>query len=621
MMMEVVKMKLSYNKKSKDPIYYVQQGIRNGKKTTTRNVERIGKHSDLLKITDDPLAYAKERVKQLNENNKKGNLTVDYIVDFNEKVTPTNHIVPQSNFLNIGYFILQSIYHDLKIKDFFHAIDTTSKRTFDSNEINRFLTFARILEPKSKRGTYDDLNKYFEQPTFDYHQILRFMDVLYENYNDYVAHLYQNSLKVVKRDLSVFYFDCTNYYFEIETEDEDYIDEVTGEIIKGFRKYGPSKQHQPAPLVQMGLFMDADGIPISMNINPGSDNEQKNALPLEREIVKMTKGKPFIYCADAGLGSLNIRKYNSMGNRKFVITQSIKNLSDNLKEAVFNDFNYKLVSNNNDISLDYMQSFDKLDPATTSLYNDTIYKIEDVTRAVDLGIKEEKRYKNGHVRMVKSKGQLNQQLIITFSRKYMEYQRCIRNRQVERAKRLIDNDMVEKSKKGPHDIRRFIKRVKNDKQEDVYEIDQKVIDDEAKYDGFYAIATNLEDDVKTILAINARRYKIEECFRVLKTNFSARPAFHRNKNRIHAHFTICYTALLIYRLLEKKLDDYNTHYTTAQIIQTLRNMNVKNNKDLFYEALYDGGEILSSLNALFPMNLDRRYYRPKDIRKKIKTIS
>ncbi len=619
--MEVLKMKLSYNKKSNDPIYYVQQGIRNGKKTTTRNIERIGKHSELLQITPDPLAYAKERVKQLNEEEKKNNLTLDYVVDFNEKVTPTNNIVPKSNFLNIGYLIPQSIYHDLKIKEFFKKIDAKSKRTFDSNEINRFLTFARILEPKSKLGTYDDLNKYFEQPAFDYHQILRFMDVLHDNYEEYLAHLYHNSLKVVKRDLSVFYFDCTNYYFEIETEDSDYVDEVTGEIIKGLRKYGPSKQHQPAPLVQMGLFMDADGIPISMNINSGSDNEQKNALPLEREIVKMTKGKPFIYCADAGLGSLNIRKYNSMGSRKFVITQSIKKLSKNLQESVFNDFNYKLVSNNEEVSIEQMKSFDKFDTNNFSLYNDTVYKVEDVSKAVDLGIKEEKKLKNGKVKMVKSKGTLNQRLIITFSRKTMEYQRYIRQRQIERAQRIIDQDIVEKSKKGPNDVRRFIKRVKTEDKADTYVIDQDAINEEAKYDGFYAIATNLEDDVKTILAINARRYKIEDCFRVLKTNFSARPTFHRNRNRIHAHFIICYTALLIYRLIEKKLNDYGTHYTTNEIIQTLRNMNVRNNKDLFYEALYDGGELLSSLNALFPMDLDRRYYKPKEIRKKIKKIS
>ncbi len=613
-------MKLSYNKKSKDPIYYIQQGIRNGKKTTTRNIERIGKHSELLKITSDPLSYAKQRVKQLNEENKSGNINIDITVDFNEKVSPTNNIIPKSNFLNVGYFILQSIYNDLNIKEFFNEVDKKSKRKFDSNEINRFLTYARILEPKSKLGTYDDLSKYFEQPNIKYHQILRFMDVLYYNYDKYIEHLYNNSLKVIKRNLSVFYLDYTNYYFEIETEDQDYIDEVTGEVIKGQRKYGKSKQHQPAPLVQMGLFMDGDGIPISMSINSGSDNEQKNALPLEKKIVKMVKGKEFIYCADAGIGSMNIRKFNSMGGRKFVITQAIKKLSDTLEESVFNDFEYRLVSNNKPVTIDDMKSFNKHNPDNLDLYNDKAYKVIDVTRAVDLGIKELKVFKNGNTRMVKSKGMLKQRLFVTFSRKTMEYQRNIRERQIARAQKLIDNDMVEKSKKGPNDVRRFIKKANNNKKEK-YILDKEAIEEEAKYDGYYAIATNLEDDVKTILDINKKRYKIEESFRVLKTYFKARPTYHTKDDRNTSHFVTCYSALLIYRILEKKLDDYKTHFTTEQIINSLRNMNVKNNKDLFYEALYDGGEILHSLNALFPMDLDKKYHKPKEIRKKIKKIS
>jgi transposase len=621
-------MKLYYDRRAKDPIYYIQQGIRNGKKTTTRNVCRVGKHSELSAITDDPLAYAKEKVRQYNEAAKeekiKMNISLD--IDFSQKVKATSDVVSHSNQVNIGYLILQKIYSDLKLKDYFGTIAKNLKVTFDCNEINRFLTYARVLDPKSKRGTFDNLGSYYENPDFDYQHILRFMDVLEDHFDSYLEHLFVNSGSVISRNTSVCYYDCTNYYFEIETEDDDYIDPVTGELMKGMRKYAVSKEHRPNPVVQMGLFMDGDGMPISMCINPGSDNEQKSAVPLEKKIIKMFKGKPFIYCADAGLGSLNIRNFNSMGGRAFIVSQSIKKLSDTLKKAVFNDCDYKRLSNNKAITITEMKSFNKLDENNISLYNDHAYKVIDAPKAVDVGLYEEKLLKNGKTKSVKSKATVKQKIIITFSRKVMEYQRTVRGRQIERAMRLIQNETVESVKKGPHDVTRFIKRISKTKSGDVaaadfYALDQIVIAEEEKYDGYYAVATNLDDDVKEILAVNSNRYKIEDCFRVLKTNFEARPVYHRNSKRIIAHFMICYTALLIYRLLEKKLDNYGTHFTTGQIIDTLKNMNILNRNDMFYEALYNGSQVCTALNGVFGLDLDRQYHLPKELNKKIKKIS
>jgi transposase len=375
----------------------------------------------------------------------------------------------------------------------------------------------------------------------------------------------------------------------------------------------------------MGLFMDGNGIPISMCINPGSDNEQKSAVPLEKKIVKMFGGKPFVYCADAGLGSVNIRKFNSMGGRAFIVTQSVKKLSDTLKRAVFNDFDYRRLSNGNCITIDEMKSFDRSDKANLCLYNDHAYKIIDAPKAVDLGLYEEKVLKNGKTRKVKSKAVLKQKIIITFSRKVMEYQRTVRGRQIERAMRLIETDSADSVRKGPHDVTRFIRRTSKTESgdvaaKDIYEIDMSVIAEEEKYDGYYAVATNLDDGAKEILAVNSNRYKIEDCFRILKTNFEARPVYHRNGNRITAHFMICYTALLIYRLLENKLDNYGTHFTTDQIISTLKNMNLANRSDMFYEALYGGSQVCTALNGLFGLDLDRQYYLPKELNKKIRKI-
>ena len=617
-------MKLNYDKKSKNPTYFIQMGIRNGAKTTTKNIKRIGKHSELLAITSDPLEYARQQVAAFNKEHREGKIDTNFKVDFNEKLTATANTASKSTLLNTGYFILQRIYQDLGLRDFFQQIQNNSKMTFDCNTINRFLTFARVLDPKSKHGTFDDLDTYFEQPSFGYQHILRFMDVLHDHYDAYLERLFVNSNKVVKRDTSVCYFDCTNYYFESEGEDDDYVDEVTGEILKGLCKFGPSKDHKPNPLVQMGLFMDGQGIPISMCVNSGSDNEQKCAVPLEKKIVKMFNGKPFIYCADAGLGSLNIRKFNSMGGRAFIVTQSVKKLSQRLQDAVFNDFDYRRLSDNSEASVEFMKTFDRHNKENRSIYDDIVYKIVNADTAIDVGLTEEKTFLSGKTRNVKSKALLNQRVIITFSRKSMEYQRHIRNAQIERARKLLEDKNVEDVKKGPHDVKRFIKRTstgKNgEKASDHYFIDQSVIDREEKYDGYYAVATNLDDEAKDILAINSRRYKIEDCFRIMKTNFNARPAFHRNRNRIIAHFLICYTALLVYRLLEVKLDQYGDHFTTGEILNTLKNMNVMNTHDAFYTAAYTSSQVCTALNGVFDLGLDKKYYQPKELHKKIKNL-
>lgn len=618
-------MKLYYDKRSKDPAYFIQKGIRNGSKTTTVNVKRIGKHSELLAITSDPLSYAIKQVEEFNREYKEGKIEMNLKVDFNEKLVATGDIASKSTILNIGYFILQKIYHDLKVKDFFQTVQAASKITFDCDVINRFLTFARILNPKSKLGTFDRLDSYYEKPSFKYQHILRFMNALEMNYDSYLEHLYINSGNIIKRNTSVCYFDCTNYYFETEDEDDEYVDEVTGEILKGLRKYGPSKEHRPNPIVQMGLFMDGAGIPISMCINSGSDNEQKCAVPLEHKIMKMFKGKKFIYCADAGLGSFDIRKYNSMGGRAFIVTQSVKKLSDQLQQAIFNDHDYRRLSDNSSTTINYMKEFDRFKEENLPLYDDMVYKILHADRAVDTGLEEIKTFKNGKSIMVKSKGLLKQRIIVTFSRKMMEYQRHVRNAQIERANKILKNRNVEDVKKGSHDVTRFIKRTSIGKggepASDHYTLDRSVIEKEEKYDGYYAVATNLDEGAKAILDINSKRHKIEDCFRILKTNFSVRPVYHRNRKRIIAHFLICYTALLIYRLLENKLDQYGTHFSTDNILETLRNMNVLNNQDVFYTSAFTGSHICTALNGIFDLGLDKKYYQAKDLNKKIKKIS
>ena len=617
-------MKIYFDKRLKDPTYYGQQGFRNGKKVTSKNIMNFGKHSELLKITDDPEAYVREEIRKWNEEYRSGRVEYTLSADFNQRVPHTDAPASSSTWRNIGYFFLQDLMKGLRLKDFFHQKTEGRKITFDCYTISRFLAYARILDPLSKHATWHKLDTYYGQPDFDYQHILRFMDLLEEHYDDYLAWLFKQSNTIVQRDTSVLYYDCTNFYFESEQPDEDIVDEVTGEIFKGMRQYGFCKEHRPNPIMEMGLFMDSRGIPITMCLHPGNTSEQLTTIPLEKEVMKMLPDAKFIYCADAGLGSYNIRKFNSMGGRAFIVTQSIKKMSDVLKEAVFNDYDYRLLSTDGPVTINAMKSFDRFDDKNLGLYNDFAYKVVEADKSLDLGLYEDVTLKNGRTVKRKARGILKQRIIITFSRKVMEYQRAVRSRQIERAKKLLGLKDPEEIKKGPNDVKRFLKRTaKTTSGEDVvveYILDEDKIAKEEKYDGYYAVATNLLDPAKDILAVSNKRYQIEECFQIMKTNFDGRPVNHRLRERIRAHFLICYTSLLVYRLLEAQLDEQGTHVTTDNLITTLKNMNVANVHDIEYMALYNGSKTLDALVRLTTLPLDRLHYRPKQLNSMIKKI-
>lgn len=613
-------MKLYYDRKSKDPTYFVQQGVRNGKKTTTKNIARIGKYSELLKDHEDPLQFAIEEVARYNKEAEKGNIVFNLTVKTNEKIINNGDIVSSSLCRNIGYFYLKDIYASLNLKEFFDKVCKGRKITYDPNLINMALVMLRVLDPGSKLYSQSKLSSLYGDVCFPYQHIPRFMDILEDNYDDYLSYLFDSSNNVIKRNTDVCYFDCTNFYFEKEEEDEDYYDDVTGELIKGLLKYGVSKEHRPNPIVQMGLFMDGDGIPLSMCINPGSDNESLSAVPGEKKLLKMFQGKDIIYCADAGLGYTNIRVFNDMGGRKFVVTQSIKKLSEVIKQAVFNDYEYKFSSTGKKASLEFMKTFDKNDSNNLDFYNGYIYKSIEVDSLVDLGLTETKLLKNGNTRKVKSKGTLKQRIIVTYNRKMAEYQKTIRNRQIERAKSLLEHIDPDTYKKGPNDVTRFIKSSKKNSKTDYY-LDEERIKEEEKYDGFYCVATNIfNEDERDIINIQKNRYKIEDCFRVLKTYFHTRPIHHYKEERIKSHFLICYTALLIYRLLEVKLDRNNTHFTTGQIITTIKNMSVLDCEGVFYKSCYTGSNVLDSLEQVFGLGINKTFYYPVQLNKIAKKL-
>ena len=571
-------MKLWYDRKSKDPSYFIQLGVRNGKKTTTKNVARIGKHSELLKITDDPLAYAKEQVKKYNEEYKKQNkVSLDIKVDFAEKIKAADTITSKSTQLNIGYFFLQQIYHELDIHSFFKKATSDMKIEFDPNLVNRFMTYSRILNPDSKLGSYQNLSHYYEQPDFDYVHILRTMDIMKEHYEEYISHLYEKSCNIIKRDTSVCFYDCTNYYFEAEQED-------------GSKKYGKSKEHRPNPIVQMGLFMDGDGIPLAFSIFPGNSNEQTSLKPLEEKVISKFGCQKFIYCSDAGLGSEKIRNYNHLGERAFIVTQSIKKLPCEDKEWALDKTGFKKVSDDKPVDIT------KLSEDDTGLY----YKDEPYTPK-----------------------KLHQRLIITYSPKYAKYQKTIRGRQIERAQKMLDTGDVKKCRKNPNDPARFIGKFAVTDEGEVADIhnylDTDKIKSESQYDGLYAVCTDLlDDDVSDILKVSEGRWEIEECFRIMKTDFEARPVYLQNENRIKAHFLTCFLSLILYRYLEHKLGG---DYTCEEILNTLKKINFASIQEQGFIPVYERTKLTDRLHELCNFRTDYQFItksQMKTIQKKSK---
>lgn len=563
--------------KSKNMEHYsiIQDITKNGKRTTCV-YENIGNY-EKLKLragNEDPIMWLDNYVKELNKKSKEDSLPI--IIQKNpNKIIDKNVQVE----FNVGYLFLQDLYYKLGLNNICKNISDRHQFKFDLNDILSKLIYSRILFPASKLKTMQLSKKFFEQPNFEYQHIERALPILNEE-NDFIqSQLYNNSKKYYPRNNRILYYDCTNFFFEIEQEDD-------------LRKYGKSKENRPNPIVQMGLFMDGDGIPLSCEITPGNTNEQITLKPLEQKIIKDFNLAEIVVCTDAGLASNANRKFNNKNNRKFITTQSIKKLKDFLKqEALDLTKGWHLFGSNKTYNIEKLRTDENLIEA----YKDkTFYK----------------------ERWIKEDG-IEQRLIVTYSVKYQEYQRHIRNNQIERAKKLIEKNPKKLGKPKQNDPKRFIETTTTTENGEVanetyYSINQSVIDDEAKYDGLYAVCTNLEDDVQDIIKVNHRRWEIEESFRIMKSEFNARPAFHSTEEAIKAHFLICFLSLTIYRFLEKKLDE---KYTVGDILDTLREMNLKLDSPEVYSPNYLRTDLTDDLHNKFGFRTDYEAIREKNLKK------
>ena len=512
-------MRLKTSNSKNSTLYYIIKDYTdiNGKRTT-KIFEKLGNQKQIEERfgKEDTINKIKKYINELNNEDKDELLKREY--------NPNKRITPEvKRQFNVGYLFLQKIYNQLRINDICKNIQNKYQIHFDLNEVLSYLVYARIIYPSSKLETFKQCQSFIEQPKFKLHDEYRALSYIAKNIDDIQEQLFNNSKKIIKRNSSVIYYDCTNYFFEIDEEDN-------------LRKYGISKEHKPNPIVGMGLFMDGDGLPLSYNIYPGNMNEQKTLIPEESKIVNNFKldSTKIILCTDAGLASDDIKKFNVKANRGFIITQSLKKIKEEYKKDIFDKHNWRIP---NDLKHTYDLEMIENDDVLKEKYYDTIfYKIiQTETKSV------------------------KQDMIITFCFKYLDYNRNIRNNQIERAKKSIESNNVTRKGKNQNDYRRFIESIKLTNNGEIadkttYLINQDIIDEEEKYDGYYALTTNLINDVSEIFKIIKGRWEIEESFRIMKSDFLARPVNLSREDRIKAHFMTCFISLLIYRLLEKKLD-------------------------------------------------------------------
>ena len=564
--------------KSKNTIlfYIIKDYTRNGKRST-KIVKRIGNLEDVKTMAGDTdyKEWLKEYVRGFNE--KHGRNEVVLIKKNTRKIIKKDI----NNSFNVGYLFLEKIYNELNIKDICENIQNKYQFHFDLNEILSYLVYARIIYPSSKLETFKQCQNFIEQPTFKLHDEYRVLSYIANNMDFIQKELFNNSKKVINRNSKVIYYDCTNYFFEIDNEDN-------------IRKYGINKQHQPKLQVSMGLFMDDDGLPLSCNIYPGNMNKQKTLIPEENKIVNDFKldNTKIILCTDVGLASDEIKKFNIKDNRGFVITQSLKKLKESYKEKIFDKTEWRIPKDLKNIY--NLETIENNEVLREKYYDTLFYKIlETETKSV------------------------KQDLIVTFSFKYFDYNRNIRNNQIERAKKSIETNQVTRKGKNQNNYRRFINSLNSTDNGEVaenttYSINQDMIDEEEKYDGYYALTTNLIDDISEILKIVKGRWEIEESFRIMKSDFLARPVNLSREDRIKAHFMTCFISLFIYRLLEKKL---NYKYTTSQILETLRNMKVLESKGDGYIPEYTRTDLTDDLHELFGFRTDYELNTYKDFKK------
>lgn len=573
-------MRVTTSKSKNSESFYITQSYTNSQgKSTSKTIRKLGTLAELSKRLhtdrDGVLAWANEQARLETARYKSEKEDALVMVPFHSNKLMDYH---KQKLFTGGYLFLQSIYYGLKMDSICRKIKSRYKFEYDLNAILSDLIYTRVLVPSSKSSSFRTAKQFLEPPTYRLHDVYRALSVLAREMDFIQAEVYKNSFFLGSRNDRILYYDCTNYYFEIEQEDGD-------------KKYGKSKEHRPNPIIQMGLFTDGDGLPLAFSLFPGNQNEQKSLKPLETKILQQFGCEKFIYCSDAGLASEDNRAFNHMGQRSFIVTQSIKKLPAEDRTWALDRNGFKRLSDDASMDITKLSEDDK-----DQLY----YKDEPFTTK-----------------------KLHQRLIITYSPKYASYQKAVRAEQIARAEKMVANGTLKKQRKNPNDPARFVNKIaateEGEKAKIHYYLDLDKIAEEELYDGLYAVCTDLlDDDAADILKVSEGRWQIEDCFRTMKTDFEARPVYLTREDRIKAHFLTCFLSLLHFRLLKRSLKDA---YTTEQLLQTLRNIKFADVEEQGFIPVYERQKITDDLHETCGFRTDYQFItkrKMKGIQKKSK---
>lgn len=573
-------MNLAISKSKNAKSLYIQKSFRKNGKSTSKIIKKLGTMDELLPFhnnsEEEVIAWGRMIAKKMTEDEKRDTDMV--LISLSQSKLLEKG---KQSLYNGGYLFLQDIYYDLGLDKLCHDIQEEYHFEYDLSDILSRLIYSRMLFPSSKLSSFESSKSFIEQPSFELHDVYRALDVLAEKSDDIQEFLYESSKKIVNRNTSVLYYDCTNYFFEIEDERDDC-------------RYGKGKEHRPLPIIQMGLLMDGNGFPLSFVIFPGNENEQPSLIPLEKKVIKDFGLTRFVVCTDAGLASNNNRKFNTKGERSYIVTQSLKKIKKHIKNWALDEKGWT--------------RGDKKDTDISS-----VIKAADNNENYDDAIWYKERW-------IKENG-IEQRIIVSFSPKRRAYQRYIRNKQVDRARRAADiNQKI--IHRNPNSPSRFLEEISYTKDGEVAAhtdvvVDEDKIADEEMYDGFYAVCTTLEDDVKDIIEINKRRWEIEESFRIMKTEFRARPVYLQKDNRIKAHFLTCFMALMFMRVIESRIDN---KLTVETIVDTLRSYNFQHFEGNGYVPTYTRTDATDMLHDAFGFRTDYQIVSEKNMKKIIKKM-
>ena len=588
----------------------IVEGYRINGKVKHKTIQKLGYLEDLKKQYEDPIAHFKEIAKAM---------TKETVKEYTIKNLNTKIIDNSSKAKNLGYVVLREIYKELDLENFLKNKNKNLKISYDLHKIFSLLVYSRILYPGSKKEAFDKTDRFFEDFSgFELEDIYRSLDYFNQYKEEIEMLLWNNTKDKYKRNTDNLYYDCTNYYFEINYNDTDLVDEEGNIIEKGYRKRGPEKNNRPDPIIEMGLMMDATDIPISYDLFPGNESEKLSLLPLTKKTKRNCNLGRTVIVADRGLNTSDNIYFLAGKNHHsnldgYIYGQSVRGADEEFKKWVLDQKGYisEIVTDDNGNPETFRQMIFKDNQFKGYEKKNVVFKHKSRIYPKEINVTVDKNSKK------KKKVQTDQKQMVYYSQKYADKQKRDRNQMIERAKDLIahPNKYNRVTASGSAS---YINNIKFDKQTgavaDGLNLSLKLdkIQEEEKYDGYYSIVTselNMSD--KELRNKYRGLSKIEETFKITKSELDARPVLVWTPEHIESHFLTCFVALVITRLLENKLGN---KYSIHKIIDAMKKYNsIPIEHDLCLQNYTD--EIIEEFQKIFNIDFSRKYLTLSEIKK------